>query len=185
MGDGPRFRWARRRCSTRGTEPDCARRQLRLAVVLWRPSGRSRVQSATTQWHARAILRNNLPAGVELSGTQRPLALAFPTGNAFPAEYRNDAFITMRGSWNRENPTGYKVVRLRFTSGQPARFEDFLTGWLSEDGLTAYGRPTGLAFHTDGSMLISDDHNGAMYRVSPGTPPTAADGNGSIAPVFE
>lgn len=91
----------------------------------------------------------------------------------WPIEYRNDAFVTMRGSWNRERPTGYKVVRLRFMSGQPTGFEDFITGWLSEDGLTSYGRPTGLAFHTDGSMLISDDHNGVIYRVSPGTQPAA------------
>ena len=96
-----------------------------------------------------------------------PIGFVFQTDSRWPSEYRNDAFIAMHGSWNRERPSGYKVVRLRFAGGQPAGFEDFVTGWLSEDGNTQYGRPTGLAFAADGSMLISDDENGAIYRVFP------------------
>ncbi|CAN5320558.1 sorbosone dehydrogenase family protein [soil metagenome] len=95
------------------------------------------------------------------------MSFAFNTGDHFPEEYKLDAFVTMRGSWNRENPTGYKVVRLKFNDdNQPEEFEDFVTGFLLEDGRSHYGRLTGLTFHTDGSLLFTDDSNGVVYRVS-------------------
>ena len=72
----------------------------------------------------------------------------------------------MRGSWNRSNPVGYKIVRLTFENGQPTEFEDFLTGFLINDGRTHIGRLAGLAIHTDGALLISDDTNGIIYKVS-------------------
>ncbi len=59
-----------------------------------------------------------------------PMQMVFYTGTQFPAEYRNDAFVVMRGSWNRSKPVGYKVVRLHFENGKPVRFDDFLTGFL-------------------------------------------------------
>ena len=70
-----------------------------------------------------------------------PLGMVFYTGTKFPAEYRTDAFVTMRGSWNRSVPSGYKVVRLRFENGQPTRFEDFLTGFLIDNNRSQFGRP--------------------------------------------
>lgn len=95
------------------------------------------------------------------------LSLAFYTKNQFPEEYKNDAFVTMRGSWNREKPTGYKVVRIRFNNNnQPEEFEDFVTGFLLEDGKSHFGRLVGLTLHTDGSILFTDDANGVVYRVS-------------------
>lgn len=94
-----------------------------------------------------------------------PMQMAFYTGTAFPQEYRNDAFICMRGSWNRSEAVGYKVVRLHFENGQPVRFEDFLTGFLVNDDKAHFARLAGIAMHTDGSLLISDDTNGVMYRV--------------------
>lgn len=95
------------------------------------------------------------------------LSFKFYTENQFPEEYKNDAFVTMRGSWNRENPTGYKVVRIRFNNNnQPEDFEDFVTGFLLEDGRSHFGRLVGLTVHNDGSLLFTDDSNGVVYRVS-------------------
>jgi glucose/arabinose dehydrogenase len=95
-----------------------------------------------------------------------PIALVFYTGSRFPAEYRHDAFVAMHGSWNRQPATGYKVVRVRFENGRPTRFEDFLSGFLIEDGGAQFGRPAGLAVTRDGALLVSDDTNGMIYRVA-------------------
>jgi len=95
-----------------------------------------------------------------------PLAFMFYTASQFPTEYRNDAFVTMRGSWNRNPPSGYKVVRIRYQNGKPVKFEDFVTGFLAKDGKAQFGRPVGLATAPDGSLLFTDDTNGVIYRVS-------------------
>lgn len=96
-----------------------------------------------------------------------PMALRFYTGTQFPPDYRGDAFVAMRGSWNRDDPAGYKVVRVRFRAdGQPLGFSDFVTGFVDASAGVVYGRPTGIAFLPDGSMLVADDTNGAIYRVS-------------------
>jgi glucose/arabinose dehydrogenase len=96
-----------------------------------------------------------------------PMQMAFYTGSQFPAEYRGDAFVAMRGSWNRKPPSGYEVVRVRFQNGQPIAIERFLTGFLvQEAGWGYFGRPVGVAVAKDGSLLVSDDSNGVIYRVS-------------------
>jgi len=95
-----------------------------------------------------------------------PMQMAFYTGSQFPAEYQNDAFVAMRGSWNRSEPVGYKVVRLHFENGQPTRFEDFLTGFLVNNNRNHFGRLVGVAVQRDGSLLVSDDTNGVIYRVA-------------------
>jgi glucose/arabinose dehydrogenase len=104
---------------------------------------------------------------LEYQAHSAPILLKFYEGAMFPDAYRNDAFVTMRGSWNRFPATGYKVVRVMFAdSGEPAGFEDFVTGWLTEDGESQFGRVSGLLVMNDGSLLISDDSNGVIYRVS-------------------
>jgi len=95
-----------------------------------------------------------------------PLGMVFYSGTQFPTEYQNSAFITMRGSWNRRVPSGYKVVRLRFENGQPTVFEDFLTGFLVNNNRDHFARIVGITTHTDGSLLITDDTNGVVYRVA-------------------
>ncbi len=95
-----------------------------------------------------------------------PIGWVYYTADQFPAEYRNDAFIAMRGSWNRDPATGYKVVRLRFEDGEPVGYEDFLTGFLLPDGTTHFGRPAGLLVAQDGSLLLTEDTNGVIYRIS-------------------
>ena len=96
-----------------------------------------------------------------------PLGMVFYNGKQFPQEYQNDAFVTMHGSWNRAEPSGYKLVRVRFNAqGQPEKFEDFVTGWLVNDNQAQFGRVCGIAQHADGSLLVSDDANGVIYRVA-------------------
>jgi glucose/arabinose dehydrogenase len=96
------------------------------------------------------------------------LGLAFQTGGMFPAEWSSGAFVAMRGSWNRNEPTGYKVVFVPFDGqGRPTgSYRDFLTGFVQDpSGPTVWGRPVGLLFLADGSMLVTDDYNGRIYRV--------------------
>lgn len=96
-----------------------------------------------------------------------PIGMIFYTGQQFPESYQNTAFIAMRGSWNRNPPSGYKVVQLTFDeNGQPNGFEDFLTSFLIEEQVANFGRIAGLAVAADGSLLISEDQNGVIYRVS-------------------
>ena len=95
-----------------------------------------------------------------------PIALTFYSGKMFPSDYAGDAFIAMHGSWNRKTATGYKVVRVHFENGKPIRFDDFLTGFLTDNGSTEFGRVTGLAVGPDGSLFVSDDSGGNIYRVT-------------------
>lgn len=97
------------------------------------------------------------------------MQLKFASMAGFPADAQKDAYATFRGSWNRARPSGYEVVRVRFgADGRPTAFEPFLTGFLTtapggEAGWT--GRPTGLAFTPDGTMLVTDSENGVLYRI--------------------
>jgi len=95
-----------------------------------------------------------------------PLGITFYDGTQFPREYRGDAFVTLRGSWNRAHRTGYKVIRLRFDNGKPTgAYEDFLTGFVASDR-AVWGRPVGVAVAKDGSLLVSEDGNGTIWRIT-------------------
>lgn len=96
------------------------------------------------------------------------LGLVFYDGKAFPEEYRGDAFVALRGSWNRSEPTGYKIIRVPFRNGKPVgHYEDFLTGWLTEgENAAVWGRPVGLLVNADGSLLITDDGANKIWRVT-------------------
>ena len=95
-----------------------------------------------------------------------PLGIAFYTADQFPSEYRGDAFVTLHGSWNRSKRTGYKVVRLMMKDGKPTGvYEDFLVGFVVDDRIV-WGRPVGVAVTHDGSLLVSDDGSGSIWRVS-------------------
>jgi glucose/arabinose dehydrogenase len=90
--------------------------------------------------------------------------IKFYRGNMFPAEYKNRAFLAQRGSWNRTEMTGFRVMMVTLAPGQAPRYEVFAEGW--KDGTTFWGRPVYVLEMKDGSMLISDDYAGAIYRVS-------------------
>lgn len=106
----------------------------------------------------------SVPMVMGYTAHSAPMQLSFYSGHQFPEEYRGDAFVSMRGSWNRKTPSGYEVVRIQFKDGQPVKFQPFITGLVSGDG--EYGRPCGNAVAADGSLLFSDDRNGIIYRVS-------------------
>jgi len=107
------------------------------------------------------------------------LGIKFYTGTMFPATYKDVAFIARRGSWNRDKKFGYDVPVARI-AGATAKIEPFMTGLLDETKNEFYGRPTYLLQLADGSMLVSDEQNGATYRISytapqaGKTPPAAA-----------
>jgi glucose/arabinose dehydrogenase len=88
----------------------------------------------------------------------------FYTGSMFPAEYRNRLFIAQRGSWNRSEHSGFRVMMVTLVPGAPPRYEVFAQGW--SDGREFWGRPVYLAELKDGSLLVSDDYAGAIYRIA-------------------
>jgi glucose/arabinose dehydrogenase len=95
-----------------------------------------------------------------------PLGLVFYNGGQFPPDCRGDAFVALHGSWNRGQRTGYKVVRLRFHDGRPTGvYEDFLTGFVASDE-AVWARPVGLTVMHDGSLLVSEDANGTIWRIA-------------------
>ena len=94
------------------------------------------------------------------------LSVAFYDRDAFPAEYRGDAFVALHGSHSRPERTGYKVIRVRMKDGTPTgEYEDFMTGF-EIDNDTVWGRPAGVAVTRDGALLVSDDANGTIFRVT-------------------
>lgn len=96
------------------------------------------------------------------------LGLVFSTGNRFPKEYRNGAFIVQHGSWNRDKLSGYKVVFVPFENGKPVGPpKDFLTGFIVDpDKDEVYGRPVGAIMTKDGALLITDDKTNTIWRVA-------------------
>jgi Raf kinase inhibitor-like YbhB/YbcL family protein len=99
-----------------------------------------------------------------------PMQMVFYRGgygsSSFPAEYVGDAFATMRGSWNRKVASGYEIVRVHFEHGEAKSIQPFVTGFLTDNGQTHIARPMGLAIARDGSLLMADDANGSIYRIS-------------------
>ncbi len=93
------------------------------------------------------------------------LDMAFYDGDQFPPEYRLDAFAAEHGSWNRARRTGYKVIRVPMKDNKATgEYEDFLVGFVTEDG-NVWGRPVGVAVTADGSLVVTDDGSGSIWRV--------------------
>ena len=109
------------------------------------------------------------PPALKLGAHVAPIGMRFYTGKMFPAEYRDNIFIALRGSWNRTVKQGYNVTRVSFDKGKP-KMEPFLTGFLQDPKADPpmWGRPADVLVMRDGSLLVSDDHNGIIYRVSYG-----------------
>jgi glucose/arabinose dehydrogenase len=94
------------------------------------------------------------------------LGLTFYNGKAFPAEYVGDGFAAEHGSWNRSKRTGYKIVRIRLKDGVPTgEYQDFVTGFVLSDS-EVWGRPVGVAVAHDGALLVSEDGNGTVWRIT-------------------
>lgn len=131
-----------------------------------------------TQFDKNTYIRNpcmepfETPSFVDLQAHSAPLGLAF-TPSSWQEGYRHNLLVAYHGSWNKSEPTGYKIVR--FPLGESWNFsqekrvfqaEDFITGWLTSDG-TKIGRPVDIKFSSDGVGYISDDMNGMIYKVAP------------------
>lgn len=111
---------------------------------------------------------------VLLQAHSAALGIAFYTATSgpavFPAEYRGDLFVALHGSWNRNSRTGYKVVRAKLQNGKPTgEYEDFLTGFVA-DSRGVWGRPVGVAVAHDGALLVTEDGNGTVWRVTAARP---------------
>jgi len=92
------------------------------------------------------------------------LGLKFYTGSMFPDEYRGQLFIAEHGSWNRTNPIGYRVMLVKVEGNTVKSYQPFIQGWLK--GGKAWGRPVDVLQMKDGSLLVSDDHANAVYRIT-------------------
>jgi glucose/arabinose dehydrogenase len=105
------------------------------------------------------------------------MQIAFYDGDDFPADYKGSAFVTLHGSWNRLHRTGYKVIRLLFDGNGKAtgEYEDFMTGFVVTDK-TVWGRPVGVTVGKDGSLFVTEDGSGTIWRVTHGGGSAAAAG---------
>ena len=118
------------------------------------------------------LVRTAISPDYALSSHVAPLGLAFYTGASFPAQFRGGAFIGEHGSWNRNEPHGYKVAFVSFSGGRPVGIpHDFVSGFL-KDG-KARGRPVGVAVDRTGALIIADDVGNTVWRVSYGASPPA------------
>jgi len=120
-----------------------------------------RLKDSHPDWREKMITPDVL-----IQAHSAPLGFAFYNGEQFPAEYHGEMFLALHGSWNRSHRTGYEVVRVPLHDGKASgEYQDFLTGFVTEDG-KVWGRPVGIAVAKDGSLLVSDDGTGSIWRVS-------------------
>ena len=94
------------------------------------------------------------------------LGLKFYTGKMFPDRYRNQIFIAEHGSWNRTKLIGYRISLVMIKNNKATGYETFASGWLNETTQSPWGRPVDVLVLSDGSMLVSDDTAGVIYRIS-------------------
>ena len=106
----------------------------------------------------------SVPSAQDLGPHVAALGMRFYTGGMFPAAYRDQIFIAEHGSWNRSTKIGYRVMLVRLKGNRPVSYEVFAEGWLAGD--EAWGRPVDVQVLPDGSLLVSDDHAGAIYRIA-------------------
>ncbi|HZO04404.1 MAG TPA: PQQ-dependent sugar dehydrogenase [Burkholderiales bacterium] len=127
--------------------------------------------------HANGVADKDFPKKDGCKGVTRPVALMGPhaaamgvkfyTGKMFPAEYQNTMFIARRGSWNRTNAAGFDVINVRLGEEGKASVQPFITGFQEgKEGYKFWGRPVYFAQMPDGALLVSDEQNGAIYRIS-------------------
>ena len=118
------------------------------------------------EFHDAARCARTIPPALAMQAHSAPLGMSFlARATSFPGDWRGDLLVAFHGSWNRDVPTGAKVVRVHVRDGRPVRAEDFITGWQDANG-RRWGRPADVAVAADGSVLVSDDQAGAIYRVT-------------------
>jgi glucose/arabinose dehydrogenase len=116
------------------------------------------------EYHADRACAKTLPPVWRYKAHIAPLGMRFYRGTQFPAQYRHQLFVAQHGSWNRSKPQGYQIAWVKFAGGHPYAEQTFIDGWLTPQG-AVLGRPVDVVEWRDGSLLISDDHLGVIYRV--------------------
>ena len=106
-----------------------------------------------------------LTPAFELEAHSVPTSLLFYSGNQFPDNYLQDLFVVLHGSGEGESSAGYKIIRIPLGPGDDRTVQDFAVGWLLEDG-THWGTPADVIVGADGSLYVSDDMGGIIYRIS-------------------
>ena len=106
------------------------------------------------------------PPADKLGPHVAPLGLKFYSGTMFPGSYKNQIFVAEHGSWDRSKKSGHNVSLVRFNNNKVAGHEVFASGWLNDGTQKVWGRPVDILVLKDGSLLISDDQAGVIYRVT-------------------
>jgi glucose/arabinose dehydrogenase len=117
------------------------------------------------------LVNRALVPDVLIPSHSAPLGITFYTGTQFPERYRNGGFVALHGSWNRSVASGYKIVFFPMSNGRPGPLEDFVTGFLADDGeggttIQRWGRPVSVVTSPDGGLLISDDGGHRIWKVT-------------------
>ena len=122
---------------------------------------------------AAGFCKTAAPPAITFTSHSTPIGITFLDKTNFPAEYKNDAIVALHGSWNRQSPSGYKLVRVKFNGDNPTEVLDFATGWLNinktKDNQAQsqfWGRPVDVITGPDGALYVSDDFAAAIYRIS-------------------
>jgi glucose/arabinose dehydrogenase len=120
---------------------------------------------AATPQEAGADCSNITPPTVGIQPHSAPLGMTFLDGEGVPADLSGDLIVAQHGSWNREPPAAPKLLHIDFADGKPVAAADFVTGWQDDAG-ERWGRPAGVTLAPDGSLIVSDDLSGYIYRVA-------------------
>jgi glucose/arabinose dehydrogenase len=124
--------------------------------------------------HGKDVIDPEFGDGVDISQFTKPvqelgphvaaLGMRFYTGSMFPNEYKNQIFIAEHGSWNRSEKIGYRIMLVRLNENKTTSYKPFAEGWLK--GESVLGRPVDIQQMPDGSLLVSDDYAGVIYRIT-------------------
>ena len=110
------------------------------------------------------------PPAINFISHSTPMGITFLDKTNWPTEYKNDAIVALHGSWNRQKPSGYKLVRVKFDGDKATKVTDFATGWLNTNQETGsanvWGRPIDVIVGADGALYVSDDRAGYIYRIT-------------------
>ncbi len=140
---------------------------LRVCVAALSTAGLGTIWAQTKIRDIGANLKDKITVpDVLIQAHSASMGMIFYDGDQFPSEYSGDVFAAEHGSWNRSKRTGYKVIRVRLKDGVPTgEYEDFMTGFVVNDS-SVWARPVGVAVAHDGALLVSEDGNGTIWRVS-------------------
>lgn len=114
-------------------------------------------------FHSKIGLLKTTPPALELPAHVAPLGMRFYTGESFPEYYKNGIFIAEHGSWNRSRKIGYRISFVKIIDNKALSYEVFAKGWLKDDKVL--GRPVDIEILSDGSLVLSDDFSGNIYRI--------------------